>query len=150
MVLRLKTRESRSLPGLLKARNKPNMRQKPKGQPHVRQKSSLQTPARPKQPAALKRPFCFANIKPDNRHKRPSSDGTARRSAEDHSLRGNNRSMATSSHELARIRHSAKAECRDATNPNGFAEIRQIPPGFAEIRQIPPGFAEITRGGAAR
>ena len=63
MVLRLKTRESRSLPGLLKARNKP--------------KSSSRHHSGPaEQQAALKRPFCFGTI-PENKHAQsPKCQGT--------------------------------------------------------------------------
>jgi hypothetical protein len=50
MVLRLKTRESRSLPGLLMARKYQN------------KIFSEQTSALPKSKAALKRPFCFGII----------------------------------------------------------------------------------------
>jgi hypothetical protein len=98
MVLRLKTRESRSLPGLLKARNtKSSARSRNASDKRQQKLSSLQSPAQPNNRAALKRPFCFGKIKPDKTNGIWFGQ-----------MHGRDKSFG-----LARIRHSAKAECRD-------------------------------------
>jgi hypothetical protein len=99
MVLRLKTRESRSLPGLLKARKYQSKDQQ--------KRPSLQSPAQPNNRAALKRPFCFGKIKLDKTngiwfgqmHGRDKSFGLAE--------------IRQIPPGFAEIRHSALAECRD-------------------------------------